>query len=214
MHRPLSVRAATDVVTFGDFVHGIVDYTHLFPFGDIMKSFIAAASLTIGLLLSVPHHAVAQSPADGKQEIERIIETFRTAIISKDTARFMGLFLREDITWTGVFTDASVDRFYAKRKDPKLPRPPKYFSDSPRQFIEGIAKAAGPEEETFSNVRIDTDGDVAQVWFDYSFVVGDYKQNWGKESWQLVRTEAGWKIAAVVWSMEANPVPPPTNGRN
>jgi hypothetical protein len=172
-----------------------------------MKSLLAAASLTIGLLLSAPHHALAQSPADGKQEIERIVETFRAAVVKKDTTSFMGLFLREDITWTGVYTDASVERIYARRKDPKLPRPPKYFSDSPRKFIEGIASDAVALEETFSNVRIETDGDVAHVWFDYTFLVGDYKQNWGKESWQVVRTEAGWKIAAVVWSMEVNPVP-------
>jgi hypothetical protein len=177
-----------------------------------MKNLLAAACLTTGLLLSFPQHAFAQSPGNGKQEIESIVETFRTALIKKDTATFMRLFLREDITWTGVFTDASVDRFYAKRKDPKAPRPPKFFSASPRKFIEGIASDVAPLEETFSNVRIDSDGEVAQVWFDYNFMVGDYKQNWGKESWQLVRTDAGWKIAAVVWSMEANPVPPPKNG--
>lgn len=32
---------------------------------------------------------------------------------------------------------------------------------------------------------------------------------WGKESWQMVRTADGWKIAAVVWSQELNPTPPP-----
>ncbi|MGO4479254.1 hypothetical protein AB4Z32_23660 [Massilia sp. 2TAF26] len=85
----------------------------------------------------------------------------------------------------------------------------KFFSSTPRAFIEMVAKAPMPAEETFSNVRIDTDGEVAQVWFDYSFLDGSYRRNWGKESWQLVRTEKGWKIAAVVWSQEINPVPPP-----
>ena len=56
---------------------------------------------------------------------------------------------------------------------------------------------------------IETDGEVAQVWFDYSFMVGSYRANWGKEAWHLVRTDAGWKIASVVWSMETNPEPPP-----
>jgi hypothetical protein len=42
-----------------------------------------------------------------------------------------------------------------------------------------------------------------------TFKAGDYKANWGKESWQLVRTEAGWKIAGVTWTQELNPVPPP-----
>ena len=160
------------------------------------------------LLLSAPQPALAQD-APGKQEIERVIETFRKAIIDKDQDTFLKLFLKEDITWAGVTTDASIERLYATRPDPKLPRPKKSFSSSPRKFIDMIVKDKVRMEETFSNVRIDSDGEVAQVWFDYSFMFGDYRENWGKESWQMVRTESGWKIAAVVWSQEMNPVPPP-----
>jgi hypothetical protein len=174
-----------------------------------MKIVIAVASLTAGFLLSFPQWAAAQGSPDSRRQIETIIETFRTAIINKDTASFMGLFQREDITWGGVYTDGSVERWNASLKDPKAPRAPKYLPGSPRRFIESIAKARDIRAETFSNVRIDTDGEVAQVWFDYTFMVGDYKNNWGKESWQLVRTDAGWKIAAVVWSAEENPVPRP-----
>jgi hypothetical protein len=43
----------------------------------------------------------------------------------------------------------------------------------------------------------------------YTFMEGSYRANWGKESWQLVRTENGWKIASVIWSQELNPTPPP-----
>lgn len=172
-----------------------------------MKRF-AAACLSIALLLSAPQAAFAQDAAS-KQQIEGVIETFRKAMIEKDQDSFLKLFLKEDITWTGVMTDASIERMYATRPDPKLLRPKKMFNSSPRKFIESIVKDKARQEETFSNVRIDTDGDVAQVWFDYSYITGDYKQNWGKESWQMVRTESGWKIAAVVWSMEFNPVPRP-----
>lgn len=171
-----------------------------------MKTALSAVLLGIGLFFSAPHSAFAKSPADSRQQIEGIIETFRQAIVNKDTAGFMKLFLRDDITWTAVYTDGSVDRYNATLKDPKEPRSPKVQSSSPRKFIENIARARETRAETFSNVRIDTDGEIAQVWFDYTFMVGDYKNNWGKESWQLVRTEAGWKIAAVVWSAEENPV--------
>jgi hypothetical protein len=173
----------------------------------MMKRF-AAACLSTALLLSVPQSAFAQDAAS-KQQIERVIETFRKAIIDKDQDSFLKLFLKEDITWTGVTTDASIERLYATRPDPKLKRPRKSFNSSPRDFFSSIAKTPERLEETFSNVRIDSDGEVAQVWFDYSFMSGSYKENWGKESWQMVRTETGWKIAAVVWSQELNPVPPP-----
>lgn len=172
-----------------------------------MKTALSAVLLGLGLFLSVPQAACAQNPAQSRQQIEGVVETFRQAIINKDTAGFMTLFLREDITWTAVYTDASVERYNASLKDPNEPRGRKVESASPRKFIERIARAKEARTETFSNVRIDTDGEVAQVWFDYSFMVGAYRNNWGKESWQLVRTEAGWKIAAVVWSAEENPVP-------
>lgn len=172
-----------------------------------MKRF-ATACLSVALLLSAPQTAFAQDPV-GKQEIERVIDIFRKAILDKDQDSFLKLFLKEDITWAGVTTDASIERLYAARPDPKLQRPKKSFSSSPRKFIDMIVKEKVRMEETFSNVRIDSDGEVAQVWFDYSFMFGDYRENWGKESWQMVRTEAGWKIAAVVWSQEMNPVPPP-----
>jgi len=176
-----------------------------------MKTLFAAAGLAIGLLLSAPQQALAQTPAPApdRQQIEGIVETFRTSLIKKDTATFMTLFLHEGITWSGAFTEGSIARFQASQKDPKAKRPNKYFNGSPRKFIEGIAKNPAPQEETFENVRIDSDGDVAQVWFDYSYIDDGYKQNWGKESWQMVRTDSGWKIAAVVWSMEDNPVPKP-----
>lgn len=170
-----------------------------------MKTIFAAACLASSLFFSFQQHARAQAPAADRQQIEAIVETFRTAIINKDKDSFMKLFLHENITWSGVTTDASLEHLYASRKDPKLPRPRKYFNGNPRTFIEGIAKSTSRKEETFENVRIDSDGEVAQVWFDYSFIDGGEKQNWGKESWQMVRTESGWKIAAVVWSMEFGP---------
>ena len=162
-----------------------------------MKRPLGAAILAAGIL------SAAGAPAWA--------ETFRRSIIDKDKDSFLKLFLREDITWSAAFTDASIDRMHARvlAKDPSKARPPRHFSSTPRKFIEGIASDPAPQEETFSNVRIETDGEVAQVWFDYSFMDGSYRANWGKEAWHLVRTDAGWKIASVVWSMETNPEPPP-----
>ncbi|MGF6273765.1 ketosteroid isomerase-like protein [Massilia sp. UYP11] len=177
-----------------------------------MRTLLAAICLALGLFLSAPQ-AQAQNPAADKQQIEAIVEAFRVAIIDKDVDSFMKLFLHEDITWAGVTTDGSLARINAEIKDPNAPRPMKYFNSKPRKFIEGIAKSPSRKEETFDSVHIDSDGDVAQVWFDYTFVENGHKNNWGKESWQMVRTASGWKIAAVIWSMELNPVPPPARAQ-
>lgn len=173
---------------------------------------LRASSLALALVVTSVFPAHAETPAQSRQAIEGVVEQFRAAIANKDKEGFMRLFLREDITWSAAFDDASLERIKARRKDKSQPGPKKIFSASPREFIEDIASAPVPLSETFDNVRIDTDGDVAQVWFDYSFMAGNYRENWGKEAWHLVRTEEGWKIASVIWSMSLNPEPPPGAG--
>ena len=171
-----------------------------------MRTALTAFVLAVGLVLP-PLPASAQDTGASRQQIEQLIERFRTAIADKDTAGFMQLFLREDITWNVVYTDDSVKRYNANLKDANIPLATRVQGGSPRKFIDSIARSKQARSETISNVRIDTDGEIAQVWFDFAFMTGDYKNAWGKESWQLVRTDAGWKIAAVVWSAEENPVP-------
>ncbi|MQA18202.1 Cif family virulence factor [Rugamonas rivuli] len=174
-----------------------------------MRVVFSAVALACGLFLVTHQPAFAETPAVSKKQVTKIIGQFQEAIKNKDTAAFMGLFLREDVTWTATYTDASVERYNASIKDTKEPVAIRVQAGgSPRKFIDSIAKNKAPQSETFSNVRIDTDGDIAHVWFDYTFMIGTYKSAWGKESWQLVRTEGGWKISAVTWSSEENPVPP------
>jgi hypothetical protein len=172
---------------------------------------LLAAIVTLGVLALAPQYASARNATD-KGQIEQVIETFRTAILNKDKDKFLTLFLKDDITWTGVTTDASVERLYATRPNPEWARPLKIFNSSPREFIGFIAKDKSKVDEVISNVRIDSDGDIAQVWFDYSFMFDNHKENWGKESWQMVRLETGWKIAAVIWSQDLNPMPPAKDG--
>ncbi|MCS0592003.1 nuclear transport factor 2 family protein [Massilia norwichensis] len=174
-----------------------------------MKAACSALFLAVGLLLTAPHMARADDAAHGRKEIEAVVEAFRATLIKKDKEAFLRLFTKEDITWIGVTTDASVEMLYASRPRPEMKRPPKLFPGTLRGFIDAVAKDPTPQEEVFSNVRIETDGDIAQVWFDYIFMEGSYRANWGKESWQLVRLDAGWKIASVIWSQELNPTPPP-----
>jgi len=173
-----------------------------------MKPVLATASLCLALFASAPRAAFAENPAESRQRIEAVIKAFGKALVDKDKEGFMRLFLREDITWAGVYTDGSVARYRAGLKDPTRPVP-KVQVATPRKFIDSIARDPEANTETFENVRIDTDGEMAQVLFDYSFMVGNYRNNWGRESWHMVRTENGWKIASVIWSAEENPEPPP-----
>ena len=172
-----------------------------------MKKIAAAALVSSALMMVAAPTFAAAEPGD-REKIGQVVETFRVAVIKKDKDSFMKLFYSEAIPWIGVTTDKTMAR--ERAEEPDMPPQKKLSAGSnPRKFIEGIAKSQELVEEKFDNVRIDSDGDVAQVWFDYSFNRGGYKANWGKESWHLVRTEEGWKISSVIWSMEFNPEPPP-----
>ena len=45
-----------------------------------------------------------------------------------------------------------------------------------------------------------TDGAIASVHFDFVFLEDERITGKGQEAWQLVKTEQGWKINAVVYS--------------
>jgi hypothetical protein len=68
-------------------------------------------------------------------------------------------------------------------------------------FIDWIVKTPKTIEEKFWDVEIINDEDIASVHFKYSFHQDDKKTNWGDEAWHLVRTEKGWKIASVIYSI-------------
>lgn len=69
-----------------------------------------------------------------------------------------------------------------------------------------IARASDkPVEEKFYDVRITQDDNLALVMFDYEFLVDGKMENYGIESWQLMKTAGKWKIFSVVWSQHPAP---------
>lgn len=164
-----------------------------------MKSALLAALL---LMIFNVHATPTQTD---RQQLEQVVETFRLSVINKDKASFMKLLYSGTIPWIGVIKDKSMTMIANEGGKVNKITP----GASPVKFIDSIISDTQPIEEKFDNVRIDSDGDIAQVYFDYSFNRGDYRSNWGQEAWQLVRTTQGWKINSVIWSMEFNPQKPP-----
>ena len=138
-------------------------------------------------------------------EIRQVIEAFRTSIIERDRERFLSLFLHDRVTWQGVNGDESLERLRIKL--PKATKAPINPKSTHITFIDSIVKDPKRNEETFDNIHIDTDGDIASVYFDYVYLEDGQESNHGKESWLMVRSKLGWKIVSVVWS-ENDPVTP------
>lgn len=160
-----------------------------------------AAALLAGCALS-PH---ANRP-DDVAAIRAVVEAFRHSIVAKDKATFMKLFHSDNperITWQAVVDDAALAKIRKNRSEAIKAR---YRPDvNFVAFIDGIVASKKREEETFRDIEIDTDGEVASVSFDYDYREDGVVTNFGREKWLLVRTEGGWKIVSVVFTIRFPP---------
>ena len=171
-----------------------------------MKALLLAACLLCPPAIAQTATDAADPHAAARREIGAVIEAFRTAIIEKDKPKFLALFPASGpVAWQSVIGDDNLKQLRLKKPETgKANHNPKRTHLS---FIDGIVGDKERAEETFDNIRIDTDGDVAAVAFDYRFLSDGRETNRGLETWNLVRTDAGWKIVSVAWSMRWEPKP-------
>ena len=144
----------------------------------------------------------ARTDSNDVVAIRQVVESFRTSLIDKDKATYMSLFFSdkpEDIGWQFVSEDTRLE--HIRKTKPDAIKARQIPSINFTGLIDGVVTNKEPREETFANVSIETDGDIASVSFDYTFLADGKKNNWGKEMWQLVRTEQGWKIFSVVYTI-------------
>jgi ketosteroid isomerase-like protein len=138
--------------------------------------------------------ATAQQP--DLAPIRAVVQQFQAAIIAKDGAALGGLFLPDHNSWLDVLDDATWAD--AKARNPAAK---KVNASTWQEFVASIGKSPKQLEERFKNVRIESNGAVASVYFDFDFVADGVVTNRGAESWQLVRTETGWKISSMLFSI-------------
>jgi len=146
-----------------------------------------------------PTQAEANPEATARADIQTLMARFAEAIKAKDKAGFTALFLPGAPTWRSVMSDDTLVRARKRRSDiAKAPEDPGY---TPQKMMDNIIASSAISSEHFEHVQILTDGDLATVWFDYRFCIGERVTNYGHESWQLLRADDGWRIASVVWSI-------------
>lgn len=95
---------------------------------------------------------------------------------------------------------AADEAVWAKVKA-RNPKARKVVPSSWKKFVEFVETADKPLEERFYNMRVDTNGAVASVWFDVDFLEDGKVTNRGSESWQMLRAENGSKISSMLFSM-------------
>jgi hypothetical protein len=160
-------------------------------------------ALALAPLTATPLHAQSAPPAaeaSARQQVEQVIDRFQKGLIAKDKPALTALFLPQNGSWISVLSDSSYKLLAARRPGISRAKP-----GSAAEFIDFVASNPARIEEKFSNVRIETDGAVASVYFDFVFLIDGKENNRGAEAWQLVNTGDGWKISALVYSQTIDP---------
>lgn len=161
---------------------------------------VLLSSLLIAMCLAGPAHAADQASTGARAAdvaaIHAVVEQFKAAIIAHDGKTLGSLFLQDHNSWLSVADEAAWAQVKARN-----PKARKVFPSTWKSFAEFVQTSNKPIEERFYNVRIDTNGAVASVWFDFDFLEDGKVTNRGSESWQMVRAEDGWKISSMLFSM-------------
>lgn len=138
---------------------------------------------------------IAYTEARAQHDLRLMIRSFGDAIRRKNAGAFLALFADGPVTWRRVNSDGRLARL--GKGATKAAFDP---ASTPRAFIEGIVRSPDGHEETFGNIRIEHDEDVAAVTFDFTYLLNGRAINQGKESWHLIRTDQGWRIVSVIYS--------------
>jgi hypothetical protein len=77
------------------------------------------------------------------------------------------------------------------------------FRKSNRQDFLNTVGSPHPEpwHEPIWDVKVQQDGNFAQVWTSYAFYIGSIFSHCGVDTFQLVKTETGWKIYYLAYTI-------------
>jgi hypothetical protein len=165
--------------------------------------------LPLCILALLPLAATAQAPTPSTAPAEtvegiaqtaavaRVMEEFHHAVVTHDGSTLAGLFLPDANIWLNVLTGAAYDRMHASAA-----QTPRVRVSSYRDFAKYVSTTSNSLDPEHSNVVIHTDGTIAAAYFDFVFRVNGKVENHGSETWQLVNTADGWRIAAITYSSD------------
>lgn len=147
-----------------------------------LKNYLRLVLLSYFLVLLVPKVSHAQ------------VQNDTTKIIATINKMFEGMRLGNEELFLSAFDTSAVLMSIGNSLGRTV-----VHSDDYRSF----AKAVGtphPQvwDERISNPVIHISGELATVWTEYNFYLGDKLNHCGTDSFQLVRRDDGWKILVIV----------------
>lgn len=167
---------------------------------------LAAISLTSSATAAEPGASPMANLAASQDEkdIQAVIAAFDNAIQTKDIATLSSLFNEGKIEW--LATGHPESRALAAKMTGQAVGVVE--EQGAYQFLSDPRLKNISLREEFGPPTIHSDGQLATVTFDYNFQANGAVQNWGIESWQMVKTEQGWKIVHLMFSYNLQQVKP------
>ena len=149
-----------------------------------MKKSVALA--IAAFLAVVPTEAMAQTP---EQDVLAVVNRFFDGMRAKDTTMISAT----------LFDDVKLVTTFNNREGKPVAR-----AEAMSGFMNAISKAPGKLDERLSHPEVRVEDNLATVWTRYELYIDDKYSHCGVDAFQLVRTEAGWKIATIADTRKAS----------
>ncbi len=137
------------------------------------------------ILASLP--ATAQEAAGERERVRAIADAALAAISSEDMIAFTDLMVEDAITISVGERDGEMRYSVRSRAESR--------GQTPQADI--LERGFHPE--------VSISGPIASVWLPYDLYVDGEWSHCGVDTFTMVRTESGWRILAMAWSVEQPP---------
>ncbi len=174
-----------------------------YPIIAISRARIHAVLILAALAVARPITLDAQAPHDEQAAVMAVAESALVAISRSDFAAFTDLMLDSAVTFSAGERNGQFRVQFRTRAQQRATPPGGRYTE----------RGFHPE------VRIS--GPLAMVWLPYDFYRDGKWSHCGVDAFTLLKSEGGWRIATLVWSVEQPPAcqphpsgPPPDSSPN
>lgn len=139
------------------------------------------------------------------EQLKKIVKDFENSITTINRTQYFSLFYDGTVSWVGVSSTNDYEKNISKAEAAKLKgqkswTPMKTYPGDHIHFFDVVVSGMKNHKMNFEDIKIQQDGDVANVYLDYK-LFEEGVISLGKKSLLLVNTENGWKINSVIFSI-------------
>lgn len=149
--------------------------------GSVSRYLVAVA------LLGLPSRSVAQGAASDSAAVLAVADSALAAVSRGDFAAFADLMVDSAVTFSAGMRQGQYRVRFQGRAATRATTPSAAYTE---RGFQGEVRVSGP---------------IAMVWLPYDFYLDGKWSHCGVDVFTLVKSEAGWRIATMGWSVDQPP---------